>query len=317
MFLNTKLPVLQTLPELNSLLSDSDSTECVIFVMIFSVFLWEDKPVILHHPQIPRKGVAAMKKLHAVVVAGLLCTVVGACSSSSPSSVVPPHDEQFQASTPIDPELSDPSISESLPISQIGDPYDLEDSQPQSSGVSLASGNQRFPFLCKRWPNLASCISTPTPKPSPTPQPTPTPSANCTPANLTGFAAQVLDLTNQERTSRGLPALIACTAPSNAALNHAQDMAVNDYFSHTGLNGSSPTDRARQAGYDGSCGENIAAGQFTPQEVMNSWMNSSGHRSNILNASYVHIGIGYYYLANDGGSRNYNHYWVQKFCIPN
>jgi uncharacterized protein YkwD len=127
----------------------------------------------------------------------------------------------------------------------------------------------------------------------------------------------VLDLTNQERTSRGLPALIACAAPSIAALNHAQDMAVNDYFSHTGLNGSTPTDRAKQAGYNGNCGENIAAGQFTPQEVMNGWMNSPGHRSNILNPDYVHIGIGYHYLANDSGSFNYNHYWVQKFCIPN
>ncbi|UBF24763.1 CAP domain-containing protein [Kovacikia minuta CCNUW1] len=60
-------------------------------------------------------------------------------------------------------------------------------------------------------------------------------------------------------------------------------------------------------------GENIAAGYSTPEQVVQGWINSPGHRANLLNPSYTELGIGYYYLANDTGSVNYKSYWTQDF----
>ncbi len=89
---------------------------------------------------------------------------------------------------------------------------------------------------------------------------------------------------------------------------------MSDYFSHIGVNGSSPQDRAAKAGYQYSrFGENIAAGYVTPQEVVDAWMTSEGHRANILNQNYKEMGVGCYYLANDTGNVNYNYYWTQDF----
>jgi uncharacterized protein YkwD len=80
-----------------------------------------------------------------------------------------------------------------------------------------------------------------------------------------------------------------------------------------------PFERALAAGYDGSVGENIAVGYASASAVMADWMASPGHRDNILNCNYRHIGIGYYYQANDqriaeGGP--FYHYWVQVFGNP-
>jgi uncharacterized protein YkwD len=90
-----------------------------------------------------------------------------------------------------------------------------------------------------------------------------------------------------------------------AAQGHSDDMAANDYFSHTSLDGSTFTDRADAAGFTGFAGaENIAAGQRSPQDVMAAWMDSAGHRRNILNCDYTLIGVG---LNTDGW------YWTQMF----
>ncbi|MDX2272677.1 MAG: CAP domain-containing protein [Cyanobacteriota bacterium] len=151
------------------------------------------------------------------------------------------------------------------------------------------------------------------PTPNPTSQPSPSPTSN--PNNT--FAQEVVNLTNQERQKAGLAPLTVQSSLTQAAQSHAQDMALKDYFSHTGKDGSSPATRAQRAGYpSGYVGENIAAGYTTPQAVVQGWMNSSGHRANILNPNYKHIGVGYYYLANDTGSVNYTHYWVQVFGAP-
>ena len=102
-----------------------------------------------------------------------------------------------------------------------------------------------------------------------------------------------------------------------AARGHSNDMAINDFFSHTGSDGSSPWDRIERQGYSlASGGENIAAGYSTPASVMDGWMNSPGHRANILNCGFTEIGIGYAYLADDTGSVNYHHYWTQDFATP-
>lgn len=128
------------------------------------------------------------------------------------------------------------------------------------------------------------------------------------------FVNKVLELTNQFRAQNGLGALKLNSELNAAAQNHSQDMAVGDYFSHTGKNGSQPWDRAKVVGYEAqSMGENIAAGYSTPEAVVQGWIDSPGHRANLLNASYTELGVGYFLLENDTGSVNYGRYWTQLF----
>lgn len=128
------------------------------------------------------------------------------------------------------------------------------------------------------------------------------------------FINQVLELTNQFRAQNGLSPLQLNQELSAAAQDYSQDMAQQDFFSHTGKDGSQPWDRAREVGYEArAIGENLAAGQRTPAEVVQGWIDSPGHRANLLNSQYTEIGIGYYLLENDTGSVNYNRYWTQLF----
>ena len=129
------------------------------------------------------------------------------------------------------------------------------------------------------------------------------------------FAERVIELTNQERARAGLPPLISDAALNAAALRHSQDMADHDFFSHTGSDGSSACGRMAAAGYSPiwACGENIAAGFTSPEEVVAAWMNSAGHRANILSPYYQHIGVGYVYDAGDTFGPYY-HYWTQDFA---
>ncbi|MGB5713959.1 MAG: CAP domain-containing protein, partial [Waterburya sp.] len=122
---------------------------------------------------------------------------------------------------------------------------------------------------------------------------------------------QVVELTNVERTNAGLQPLKLDSQLVDAAQDHSNDMAQDDFFSHTGVDGSTPASRVTANGYEYSTtGENIAAGQTTAAGVVESWMNSPGHRANILNPDFTEIGIGYEYLENDTGSVKYNHYWT-------
>jgi len=128
------------------------------------------------------------------------------------------------------------------------------------------------------------------------------------------FIYRVLELTNIERRKLSLSPLTFNTQLLNAAANHSQNMALQDFFSHTGKDGSSLGSRISATGYQFSAAaENIAAGSSTPEQVVSSWMNSSGHWANILNPNLKEIGIGYYFLADDTGSVNFNHYWTQVF----
>ena len=121
-------------------------------------------------------------------------------------------------------------------------------------------------------------------------------------------AQAVLRLVNAERSKNGLSSLTLSSKLTAVANEKARDMAENNYFSHESPTYGSPFQMLQQYGISyKSAGENIAAGQRSPEEVMNSWMNSSGHRANILNSSYTEIGIGYY----AGGS--YGTEWVQLF----
>lgn len=121
-------------------------------------------------------------------------------------------------------------------------------------------------------------------------------------------AQAILNLVNAERSKQGLQPLQLDSALNQVATAKAKDMAENGYFSHDSPRYGSPFDMMRTFGIDyKSAGENIAAGQKTAKDVMNSWMNSNGHRANILNPNYTHLGVGYY----TGGS--YGVYWVQEF----
>ncbi len=106
-------------------------------------------------------------------------------------------------------------------------------------------------------------------------------------------ACQVFLLVNEERESAGVAPLQIDASLEAAAQLHAEDMFENGYFDHTSQDGRNFSTRANEAGYDGSPGgENIANGQQTPEQVMQSWMNSDGHRNNILNPEFDDIGVG-------------------------
>jgi uncharacterized protein YkwD len=136
------------------------------------------------------------------------------------------------------------------------------------------------------------------------------------PSSGNSFINRVLELTNAQRLQAGLQPLTLNSKLNNSAQAHSEDMALHDFFDHKGSNGSSMGDRAKASGYNFSrLGENIAAGYATPEDVVQGWLNSPGHRANIFNPSYREVGIGYYYLANDTGNVNEHFYWTQDFGV--
>ncbi|MEW2359439.1 CAP domain-containing protein [Spirillospora sp. NPDC029432] len=200
-------------------------------------------------------------------------------------------------------------------------------SEPSSGSPAAAADRTEQP---------APATTTPAPEPTPTtssPAPEPKPkkkaskapkkkAATTTPRRTRGTsgspgrtasapssaAGQVVALTNAERRKKGCSALTIDGRLQNAAQRHSADMVARGYFSHSSPSGKGPGDRITAAGYRWSTyGENIAAGQPTPASVVSSWMNSSGHRANILNCSFKNIGIG---LARKGGTP----YWTQVFA---
>lgn len=126
-----------------------------------------------------------------------------------------------------------------------------------------------------------------------------------TTSQVSAFEQKVVELTNQERAKQGLPALKLDTELSKVAKTKSQDMKNKGYFSHTSPTYGSPFDMMKKFGITyRSAGENIAMGQPSPEAVVSAWMNSAGHRANILNSSYTHIGVGHI----EGGN-----YWTQMF----
>lgn len=123
--------------------------------------------------------------------------------------------------------------------------------------------------------------------------------------DIQSFEQQVADLVNQQRAANGLKPLTLSTELSAAARAKSQDMHDKNYFAHESPTYGSPFDMLKTFGISyRTAGENIAMGYSTPEAVMNAWMNSSGHRANILNASYTQIGVGYVASGN---------YWTQEF----
>lgn len=178
-------------------------------------------------------------------------------------------------------------------------------------GVSLQSliyANTQIKNPNIIWAGMIITIPTKAPAaPAATPTapaaPKPTQPAPAQENTASSYAKQVATIANQERAAAGLKPLTFDSALSKMALDKAKDMIVNNYFDHTSPTYGSPFDMMTRYGIPHSyAGENIAKGQRTPQEVMTAWMNSAGHKANILNTHYTKIGVGYY-----------NGAWVQEF----
>ncbi|MDZ4804944.1 MAG: CAP domain-containing protein [Candidatus Eisenbacteria bacterium] len=151
------------------------------------------------------------------------------------------------------------------------------------------------------------------------------------------YEDQVMQIVNQERWTNGqLPPLKRNDFLNSSSTTHSTNMAVRNFFAHCDLDtGTRPWDRMTAAGYTGwnSAAENIAAGYSTPAAVMTGWMNSTGHRANLLSVNYREIGIGYYLQSGDQsnvrGDANgdctadgtpggpYSRYWTQNFGRKN
>jgi uncharacterized protein YkwD len=189
-------------------------------------------------------------------------------------------------------------------------------------------------------PPAAPAPARPTPSVTPTPTPTPTPTTKA-PARTTtttakarrttatkaatttraasggsassSFTDEVVRLTNVERAANGCGNLSIDATLTKVAQAHSQDMADNNFFDHDSQDGRSAFDRMSAAGYRYStAAENIAAGQSSPASVVDGWMNSEGHRANILNCSLKEIGVGYAVSS----SSTYRTYWTQDFGTP-
>ncbi|WP_286164061.1 CAP domain-containing protein [Bacillus sp. AFS088145] len=215
-----------------------------------------------------------------------------------------------------------------IDLSKFGiDMTKLQDSIKQQLEAQLKQGNSSNTTTKPTVPTTPATPakpSTPTTKPTvpttpskPTTPSTSTPStpskpATSTPsdttsnsASLSAYESKVVDLTNAERTKAGLKPFTVNATLSKTARLKSQDMTDKNYFDHTSPTYGSPFDMMKQFGITYSyAAENIAKGQKTPEEVVTAWMNSAGHRANILNPNLTQIGVGYDSRSNA---------WTQQF----
>lgn len=137
------------------------------------------------------------------------------------------------------------------------------------------------------------------------------------PTTQVSFTYDVVQRTNAIRAARGLHPLALNTQLTEAAQTYAKQMAINDFFSHRGADGSTWQQRIRATGYTFSdAAENLAIDHRTPSQVIEGWMGSPGHRANMLAYQVQEIGVGYFFLAQDRGRVVSNHYWAESFGTP-
>ncbi|MFB4419585.1 sigma-70 family RNA polymerase sigma factor [Streptomyces sp. QL37] len=194
-----------------------------------------------------------------------------------------------------DDEGEDPA-SAVAPLTGPSTPVTTPSSPSPSSPVPSPSSASPSPSATTSPSASRTRSATPTPEktrrtrtPSSEPAPAPAPKASSAPS----VAEEVIALVNNERAKEGCSPVSGNSLLAKAASDHSADMVARDYFSHTSPDGTDPGARITAAGYRWSTyGENIAKGQPTAAAVMDSWMNSSGHRANILNCAFKEIGIG-------------------------
>ena len=155
-------------------------------------------------------------------------------------------------------------------------------------------------------PNYPSTPNVPEPKPE-----VPAPKPEVPKESVSGISSiemEVIRLVNIERQRGGMSPLAASSSLSNVARKKSEDMGLNNYFSHTSPTYGSSSNMMKTFGINSSySGENIAKGQLSAGSVVSAWMNSSGHRDNIMNPSFKTIGVGYYQTSNG------TNLWTQMF----
>lgn len=138
-----------------------------------------------------------------------------------------------------------------------------------------------------------------------------------TPTDKISETYEIVQRTNAFRESKGLPALAVNTQLTQAAQAYARSLAIEDNWSHTGKDGSSFSERIKAAGYDFSqAAENLAAGHTTAASAIRGWINSPGHRANMLAYQVQEIGVGYFVLKPDLGRFTFGSYWSQSLATP-
>lgn len=170
-------------------------------------------------------------------------------------------------------------------------------SKEQTASKSTSSAVQTKPSTSsatKRSTSSSSSYKKPSASSSYTkPSPSSSTSKPSTSGSFADYQQKVLELVNQERAAAGLKPLTMNTKLSEVAAMKSQDMANLGYFDHTSPTYGSPFDMMKQFGISyKAAGENIAKGQTSPEQVMDGWMNSPGHRANILNANFTQLGVG-------------------------
>ncbi|MEW1611123.1 MULTISPECIES: CAP domain-containing protein [unclassified Streptomyces] len=205
--------------------------------------------------------------------------------------------------TPTKSPSTTPSKSPSSSASKTPSKPAAPSATPSRKPVTTPSERSKAPTTAPK-KSTAPASRTPAPPkktvaPPPSKKPAPSPSG-------TSARAEVLALVNQERAKVGCSPLTTSTPLTSLAQNFSEDMAARGFFDHTDPDGDTPWDRAAQAGVQGLGAENIARGQADAQAVMTAWMNSDGHRENILNCDYRTIGIGVH--EGSGGP-----WWTQNF----
>ncbi|MEV5438132.1 CAP domain-containing protein [Streptomyces sp. NPDC052682] len=180
-----------------------------------------------------------------------------------------------------------------------------------SAPASSASPSKTPEKTAQKAPEKKKPTATPSKKPATTPAhksvPAPRkPSSAVTVSTESAAAAQVLKLVNEERAKVGCSPVAANSALTRLAQAFSEDMAKRGFFDHTDPDGATPWDRAGKAGITDLGGENIARGQADAEAVMEAWMNSPGHRANILNCDFKTLGVGVQF--GPGGP-----WWTQDF----
>jgi uncharacterized protein YkwD len=177
----------------------------------------------------------------------------------------------------------------------------------RSKAVRLTCGPSSTPVATPTATPTAAPVPTGSTAPTAAPTGSATPTSGASPSTVgTALENEVVRLTNVERAKAGCGALKHDAQLHTAAYNHSADMSAKNYFDHNSQNGQSFADRIKAAGYVfTAAAENIAKGYPTAQAVVQGWMNSPGHRQNILNCAYTEIGVGY---VAAGGP-----YWTQDF----
>lgn len=183
---------------------------------------------------------------------------------------------------------------------------------PASRKTERSSPTKKSSSAKKKTSTAPTKKKTTKPAPKPTP-PTTRPASSGSGSTSTKAEREVLRLVNVQREKAGCKPVREDSLLVKVARAHSKDMAVNNYFSHNSRNGRTPFERMSRAGYEYSyAAENIAAGQQTAAAVMRTWMNSEGHRKNILNCKLKELGVG---MWKQSGSA-YGIYWTQDFGTP-